>query len=186
MVTSWSQECLAQALQDVRGLDRSSTAVKQAYGRLCHKFPVMLMSLGLAQTAGYYQTKVTSAAVDDGPSDASGQTKKKADVEACRIFLDHMAGVLGLAAGNRALLDHARSASLAEYMLATRRLLKAGVFYKHLAISLLGVKAGDEEKPVAGPGQSARPSATGDSVSGPSGQPPPGQRSVDTDRSGGG
>ena len=139
MVASWSQECLAQAVADVRGVEALGRPVATVYGGLCHEFPLMLMSLGLAQTVGYCRAKATVAEPSEPP---------KPENLAYQTFLRHMAGVLAL--GETDLFDFAREADLSGYLWATRRLLKAGVFYKHLAVSVLKVEAGDEADEAAG------------------------------------
>ena len=132
MMQTHSQKLLTQAITLITAVrDASSKEVQASYGRLCYDFPVMVMTAGLAQSVAYYQSKATAKDV----SHPSAQN------QAYGLFLAHMAKV----SDHKDLYTYVHTAGLGDYMLTTQRLLDAGVFFKHLAASVLRVESGAEE-----------------------------------------
>ncbi len=147
-----SQQLMRLAEEKVRVVAQASDTVKKTYGGLCHEFPVMVRTCGLCQAVAFSLDK------------AEGNV-------AHALLLDHVADVLGVARnrvdlahsietmsdnGAAEALDEARRNQLArcvetmsttEYMLATRKVVSAWLFFKRFAVSILKVKdARDSER----------------------------------------
>lgn len=133
---SQEQMDYALAIQLVGAVDRdypmqgsaSQLRVRQRYGRLCHDFPIMVRNSGLAQTAAFYRAKEASG---------TGQ--------AFRLVLEQVAMILGLnppSAGG--LEQHILSSDMRTYREDSMRVWDAWVYFKRLAVSTLGVEAGDD------------------------------------------
>lgn len=139
---SQEQTDYALAIQMVSAVDRdypmrgttSQLRVRQRYGRLCHDFPIMLRNSGLAQTVAFYRAKEASG---------TGQS--------FRLVLEHAATILGLnPPSSSALEQHILTSDLRAYREDSVRLWGAWVYFKRLAVSVLGVEAGDDTD-VTGP-----------------------------------
>jgi len=129
VIQTRSQQMLGSAIGFVSQVKGEKYA--KNYGHLCYDFPIMIMTSGLAQTLGYYESRAAKGGVPGA---------------AYKTFLDHMTGMLdtcGIHPGADR-LAWVRDARVDEYMLATQRLLEAAVPFKHLAASLLGVDAATE------------------------------------------
>ncbi len=123
------QVFLAQAAQDVDSVSREDEKVKQIYGGLCHKLPVMIRTCGLCQSAAFIADKASS-------TDDRGKAYKH--------LQKHVLGVLqlrGIPAENHRLEVLARELPVQDYVRATRELLDAWVYYKRMAVSILKVKS---------------------------------------------
>lgn len=102
--------------------------IQKQYGTLCHRFPVMVLRNGLAQTLGFLAAK---AGVGNDNAHA--------------WLLNHLAQQLLNPQANRAqLLQSVHAANLQEYRLLTRKALAVAIWYKRYAESLLDVTAGHE------------------------------------------
>lgn len=124
------QDLLAQALDAVGALKNQREEREEdrkAYGRVCHALPALILRNGLCEAVAFLAAK---GAV---PS---------ADARAYALVQTHLAAVLGCRAEN--LQQHVSHAPLEEYMRSTRAALQAWTFYKRLAVSLLGVRAGED------------------------------------------
>ncbi len=123
-----SQEYMEMAAARVSDVEGKTWA--KVYGGLCHSFPVLVRTAGLAQAVAYHQSKAAAA----GDVNASGPKQAHR-----RVIEDY-----------EALLPKSKfdiaTAPLSEYMQATRRVLAAGVFYKRFAASILEATAGDADK----------------------------------------
>lgn len=119
-VHSRSQRDYALGIELVGAVLREPDGVRRIYGGLCHEFPVMVHSSGLAQAAAYHHAK------------AAGGDGDRATAHA--LLLAHMAAVLGV----DDLAEYSRTVPTTEYMRATQRLLAGAVFFKRLAVSMLG------------------------------------------------
>ena len=91
------------------------------YGRLCHSFPVMVLTCGLCQAVAFSQAK----AKDEG-NRGKAHSSILADVEA----------IVGIGA------EKIVEASAFDYMHFTRRILAAWIYYKRFAVSVLKVERG--------------------------------------------
>jgi len=111
----------ARLVQEVRSQDRET---QQIYGGLCHSFPVMVRTCGLCQALAFSQAKA-----------GDGQDARE---KAHRLLLQHVQKVLSL---NGDVLQVVREASASQYMLYTRRVLSAWVYFKRFAESILEVKS---------------------------------------------
>ncbi len=121
-------ELAARLVQEVA--EKEDRETQQIYGGLCHSFPVMVRTCGLCQALAFSRAKA-----GDG---------KDAREKAHRLLLQHVQQVLAL---NGDVLPAVREASASEYMLHTRRILSAWVYFKRFAESILEVKsaaAGEE------------------------------------------
>lgn len=114
-----SQRAYALSVEKVNHVAAKPEPVRQIYGGLCHEFPVMLRSSGLAQTAAYHHAK-----------GASGGHRG----EAHDLILAHMGALIGV----DDLVEFARTSPTSSYLIATRQLLDGAVFFKRLAVSILG------------------------------------------------
>jgi CRISPR-associated protein Cmr5 len=114
-------ELAARLVQDVRSQDKET---QQIYGGLCHSFPVMVRTCGLCQALAFSQAKACEG--------------KDAREKAHRLLLEHVQKVLAL---NGDVLQVVREASASQYMLYTRRVLTAWVYFKRFAESVLEVKS---------------------------------------------
>lgn len=131
-----SQATMQQALDLVREVKGKSGQVPTIYGNLCHEFPVLVRTCGLCQAIAFCADKAQS---DD---------KERAG--AYRLLLQHIGAIVGVKTdGNGGvddpLLEKILQAGTTEYMLHTRRVLQAWVYFKRFAVSVLGVKTGGSE-----------------------------------------
>ena len=131
-----SQEMMQQALDLVREVVQQPPKTREIYGNLCHEFPVLVRTCGLCQAIAFCADKA--------------QSDEKARAEAYRLLLKHIGKVLGVetdgnGGANDQLLKTILQASTTEYMLHTRRVLQAWVYFKRFAVSVLGAKTGGSE-----------------------------------------
>jgi CRISPR-associated protein Cmr5 len=95
------------------------------YGGLCHSFPVMVRTCGLCQALAFSASKA---------GDSKGREK------AHKLILDHVGKLIGQADPLKAV----READTVQYMLYTRRVLSAWIYFKRFAESILEVKSAKE------------------------------------------
>ena len=131
-----SQFRMQQALDLVREVVGKPEQVRTIYGNLCHEFPVLVRTCGLCQAVAFCADKAQS---DD-----------KERAEAYRLLLQHIGKIVGKetdgkGGANDPLLKEILKAEATEYMLHTRRVLQAWVYFKRFAVSVLGVKTGGSE-----------------------------------------
>lgn len=131
-----SQSTMQQALDLVREVATKPQKVREIYGNLCHEFPVLVRTCGLCQAIAFCADKA--------------QSDEKARAEAYQLLLQHIGKVLGVETNGTGgaddpLLKTILQASTTEYMLHTRRVLQAWVYFKRFAVSVLGVKTGGSE-----------------------------------------
>lgn len=123
-----SQELMKLAEAQVREVAAMSEQVKKIYGGLCHEFPVMVRMCGLCQAVAFSLDKA-----------GNNQTDRE---RAHELLLQHVAQVLGV---DRArLAQYIWNLNTVEYMLATRQLVEAWLFFKRFAVSILKVKSAKE------------------------------------------
>ena len=96
----------------------------RGYGSMSHKLPILIRTSGLAQALTFLQ--------------ARGRGLQPQ-------LLDDLARTVGKESGDD-LANSARAVSLPEYMLLTRQVMDALLWYKRFAQSLLDVEAGDESE----------------------------------------
>jgi CRISPR-associated protein Cmr5 len=118
-----SQRYLETAARRVT--EAQALGLEKIYGGLCHTFPVLVRTAGLAQAIAFHESKAGSE------SDVGGDRQK-----AHKRLLDDYKDLLPE-------FDIGK-AELGDYMRATRRVLGAWVFYKRFAVSILRVKPGDD------------------------------------------
>lgn len=102
---------------------------KDIYGGLCHSFPVMVRQCGLAQAVAFSIAKA-----------GDGDARKQAHTR----VLDDVKALLGREASSIVALG------AMEYVVASRRVLGAWIYYKRFAESILNVEtaqAAEEETP---------------------------------------
>ncbi|MBH5320422.1 type III-B CRISPR module-associated protein Cmr5 [Paenibacillus sp. GSMTC-2017] len=92
------------------------------YGRLCHKFPYMVLTNGLRLTVAFYQ----------------GKGKKD---KAYSIFIKDLGEVLDLTAWNEMMN---KGVGPADYRMLTMRSLKAAAWFKRYAQTILQVDSDDD------------------------------------------
>ena len=123
------QRDMADAAGRVQQVHNGKREWAKVYGGLCHTFPVLVKTSGLAQAWAYHESKAGGDAesTDNGRKAAHGQIM--ADVKAL------------LPTG-----FHPCTATLSEYMRATRRVLSIYVFYKLFAVSILKAEASESDE----------------------------------------
>lgn len=114
-----SQRDMKTAAERVNTIKGKSWA--KIYGGLCHSFPVLVHTIGLAQALAFHQSK------------AAGEGDR---AQAHQQLLDDVKTVIGTG------FDPA-SAPLTEYLRATRQVLAAWVFFKRFAVSVLKAEVND-------------------------------------------
>jgi len=135
-----AQQEMEQALklvQEVANEYPEESKVRQVYGGLCHNFPVLVRTCGLRQAIAFSVDKARRL-------DSEGSTNEERErAQAHQIHLSHVAHVLAVPQDK--LLDTVLTASVEDYMLYTRRVLSAWVYFKRFARSLLKVEPGGDE-----------------------------------------
>lgn len=137
-----SQEYLGRALGHVQEVSTRRKEVRDIYGGLCHKLPILVRTNGLCQTLAFVQEKAT------GWDDAGRPETDRDRPIAYHYLRTHVADVLGITdtddmAAPLQLLPSVRQASLDDYLHHTRTILRAWVYNKRLAASILKVEAAD-------------------------------------------
>ncbi len=121
------QEYAIHAYEKVSAI--KDAAERTSYGSMAHKLPILIRTAGLAQALSFVETR--------------GKEAQK------RLLSD-----LGETIGRQNLAGIARSAELTEYMLLTRQVMDALLWYKRFAQSVLGVEASDTTlEEVGGPNE---------------------------------
>lgn len=124
-----AQRDMELAEQLVRQVSESRKEVQDIYGGLCHSFPVMVRTCGLCQAVAFSKAK-------------AGEGKDERE-RAHDLLLKHVQQILEV----DDLLNAVRKAPANQYMLYTRRILSAWVYFKRFAESILKVSsaaAGEE------------------------------------------
>lgn len=124
-----AQKDLKLAHQLVTRVMSKEKKVQKIYGGLCHKFPVLVRTCGLCQAVVFSESK---AAGGDPLNIAHG------------LLLDHLS-ILLKKDGRADLLIAIRDGDAESYMLATRRILSAWIYFKRFAVSILKVESAQDE-----------------------------------------
>lgn len=122
-----NQHFATNAYQQVTEFKESHKEDKKAqskYGTMAHKLPILVRTSGLVQAVAFVQTR--------------GNEYQK-------LLLAHLAETLGYD-GVGTFADDTRRDNLQDYMLLTRRVLAALLWYKRFAESVLDVLPGDEDE----------------------------------------
>lgn len=127
-----SQHDLKLAAGLVRQLTSNSDAAK-IYGGLCHQFPVMVRTVGLAQALAFSEAKA---------GDKEARDRKPREI-AHEKLLEHVGRILNTQGD---VLSNVQNVNAAEYMHMTRRVLSAWVYFKRFAVSLLKVDSSEQAK----------------------------------------
>jgi CRISPR-associated protein Cmr5 len=121
------QRMLVLAEKLVTEVEEKPEDVRSRYGNLCHGFPVLVRTAGLCQALAFSKDKSTG----DGPL-----------ARAHGLILAHVAQVLEVTDGDP--LSAVRTAGTLDYMLKTRQVLDAWIYFKRFAVSILKVEAGED------------------------------------------
>jgi CRISPR-associated protein Cmr5 len=110
---------------------------RKIYGGLCHDFPILTRTCGLCQAVAFSADKA--------------QSDEQARAEAHQLLLRHIGAILGVptdgkGGANDPLLKAIMEADALQYMLYTRQVLHAWVYFKRFAVSVLGVKTGGSDQ----------------------------------------
>lgn len=105
-------------------------AFSKSYGAMAHKLPVLIRTAGLVQALSF---------VDAHSKDSQKQGKNPQ-----KQLLQDLAATIGQP-DEASLLKRAREADISEYMLLTRQVQDALLWYKRFAQSVLDVDAGEGE-----------------------------------------
>ena len=126
-MSTTAQKYASAAFNQVSGLDQSKKIYCQKYGSMAHKLPILIRKAGLAQALAFLQAK-NEAAYND--------------------LLNHIAETIawtGAADGAKlTALSRSADVDLDAYILLTRRVTAALIWYKRFAESVLKVKQVDE------------------------------------------
>lgn len=113
------------AFNQVQGIKQKEEKYRQKYGSMSHKLPILIRTAGMAQAFAFVQAKKEAAYND---------------------LLDHLAANVGWpnAVNGEQLAAKSRSEHLDSYILLTRRVSSALIWYKRFAESELGVTANQD------------------------------------------
>lgn len=120
-----AQKFATIAYEQVKQIDQTKKTYCQKYGSMAHKLPILIRKAGLAQALAFLEAKNEAAYTD---------------------LLNHLAATLewpSVQDGSQ-LVSASRSADLDTYILLTRRISVALIWYKRFAESILKVKPVDE------------------------------------------
>lgn len=109
--------------------DSSNKQTQKNYGGLCHSFPVMVRQCGLCQALAFSESKKNAS----GDSDLA---------KAHELILKHAGKIIG----QENILQAVRDADTIRYILLTRRILSAWIYFKRFAVSILMVEEGGNEQ----------------------------------------
>ncbi len=123
----FAEECVSKVDADYPDKDNKT---RKIYGGLCHNFPVMVMTCGLCQAVAFSLSKAVN-----------GKDRGKAHA----LLLAHVAGLIDKPdAKPEQLIELIQEADTMTYLLYTRRVLSAWVYFKRFAVSILKVDAGQD------------------------------------------
>lgn len=117
-----SQEDLKTAYRLVASIGGKSKDVKDAYGSLCHSFPILVRQCGLAQALAFSESK---------------KGGKTAVAQAHAILLDHVKDILDLTVDP---VQQIQTDDALTYIYRSRRVLHIWIYFKRFAVSILDVK----------------------------------------------
>lgn len=126
MTQTRSQRLAQQIYRQIAPVQHRDTEFRKQYGRLCNRFPTLVLENGLAQATGFLAGKAGA---------------KNDTVEA--FFLGHLKAVL-LGDSEDNLLERIIAADLPHYQHLTRTALAAAGWYRRYAQGLLGIDATGE------------------------------------------
>lgn len=126
-----AQDYLVLAERMVSQVAEEEAQVQKIYGGLCHSFPILVRTSGLCQALAFSKDKAT---VTEGMRSPRSRAHE--------LLLDHVRQVLGLPGGDA--LAAVSEAELATYMVYTRRILAAWLYFKRFAVSILKVRSAQE------------------------------------------
>lgn len=113
------QKYAADAYKNVEKIVESE---RKSYGSMAHQLPILIRRAGLAQALSFVDSR-------DNPAQ--------------KRLLDDLAATIE---SNKHLIDRAREAQLSEYILLTRQVLDALLWYKRFAESILGIDTSISEE----------------------------------------
>ncbi len=116
----YAQKAFGQAEEIAKKYEKGSE-YRQKYGSMSHKLPLLIRTAGLAQALAFVQAKKQTA-YDD--------------------LLDHVATAVDIKNG-KTLAQKSRREHVDGYILLTRRVTAALIWYKRFAESILDVKVTD-------------------------------------------
>jgi CRISPR-associated protein Cmr5 len=109
--------------------ERQEKQEYKKYGAMAHKLPILIYTAGLVQALEFVNAR-------------------------CEAIHKELLSDLAMTVGQddaQALLDYVRGADLSNYMLLTRQILAALLWYKRFAQSILGVDASDSNSETSTP-----------------------------------
>lgn len=123
-MTTRQQQMALSAYDRVTAVEGQRPDYRQKYGTMAHKLPLLIHTAGLAQALAFVESR---------NEDAHTQ------------LLQHLAETIDHAGihHGRELAARSRAAELDEYMLLTRRVLAALVWYKRFVESILKIEQPD-------------------------------------------
>lgn len=117
------QRWASKAYEKVSSYKNNGESDLKKYGGLAHKLPILIRSAGLVQALAFIESR-------------HGKQGEH--------LLDHLAQTLGYQR-RQELMEKSRSAGVLQYAQLTREVLGACLWFKRFAVSVLGVKQGQEE-----------------------------------------
>jgi len=131
-----SQEYAAEAYKRVNQVceahpDTTDEGKKyqKKYGTMAHKLPILIRTAGLVQALAFVAAK------------GKGSDKKN---DAWRQYLEDVAKTVNAQYDANTLIEKSQQAGLNEYMLLTRQVSQATLWYKRFAESILKVEASEQ------------------------------------------
>lgn len=125
-----AQKDMELAEQLVLEVKTQNAEVQEVYEGLCQKFPVLVMTCGLCQAVAFSEDKATADGRPNKHNIAHG------------LLLEHLAHLLSNGAQQDAAgWLHGRlfgqDVTASQYMMDTRRVMTAWIYFKRFAVSLL-------------------------------------------------
>ena len=129
-----AQQQLIFAADRVQRVASKGEDVKNIYGGMCHKFPVLVRTCGLCQAIVFLEAKKASANAD----------RKQAHT----LLLEHLGELIHeidpQASSN--VVEAIRTADTLTYIRYTRQILAAWIYFKRFAVSILEIDNGQIEE----------------------------------------
>jgi CRISPR-associated protein Cmr5 len=117
------QRYAVDAYNNVFAAKQNGKNFYEKYGSMAHKLPILIRTAGLAQALSFVEAKASD------------------NIALKRLLVD----IGKTVSANAPLSEKARGANLIEYILLTKQVMDALLWYKRFAQSVLGVQANDEE-----------------------------------------
>lgn len=120
-----NQDYAAEAYKRVNQIAGKDEKYQKKYGAMAHKLPILIRTAGLVQALAFVAAKGSGA-------------------PAWRQYLEDVAKTVDAQLDAKALIEKSQQAGLNEYILLTRRVSQATLWYKRFAESILKVDPSEQ------------------------------------------